>query len=93
MSAARAECFAPVVRQLSTLATKATLLLAGAGATPEIVARAHARPLPGDPVEAAERLSLERVGMAATPRNEAGQTLNSWDYRGERRGSWTHTPF
>jgi MerR family transcriptional regulator, light-induced transcriptional regulator len=67
MSAARTECFAPVVRQLSTLATKATLLLAGAGATPEIVARAHARPLPGDPVEAAERLSLERVGMVATP--------------------------
>ena len=67
MSAARPECFAPIVRQLSTLATKATLLLAGAGATPEIVARAHARPLSGDPVQAAERLSLERVGVAATP--------------------------
>ncbi len=50
----------PLAAQLTALARRAPLALAGAGATPEIAAAAGARLLTGDPVTAAENIEWPR---------------------------------
>lgn len=57
MTAHRTERFTAVVPELSELAALAPLLLAGAGATPELAETVGARCLDGDPVTAAENLA------------------------------------
>ena len=57
MTAHRTERFTAVVPELSELAALAPLLLAGAGATPELAKRVGARCLGGDPVTSAENLA------------------------------------
>jgi MerR family transcriptional regulator, light-induced transcriptional regulator len=54
------EILGPLTTQLATLAQRAPLVLAGAGATPEIAAAVGARLLSGDPVTAAENVSWPR---------------------------------
>lgn len=54
LAAIRSERFVEVVPELSTLAEMAPLVLAGAGATPELAQSIGARVLRGDPVTAAE---------------------------------------
>jgi len=57
MTAHLPERFTAVVPELSELAALAPLLLAGAGATPELAERVGARCLEGDPVTSAEKLA------------------------------------
>ena len=57
MTAHRTERFTAVVPELSELAALAPLLLAGAGATPELAETVGARCLEGDPVTSAENLA------------------------------------
>jgi MerR family transcriptional regulator, light-induced transcriptional regulator len=54
------ENFEPVAAQLAALAQRVPLALAGAGATPEIVAAVGATLLTGDPVTAAENIGWLR---------------------------------
>jgi len=57
MTAHRPERFTAVVPELTKLAALAPLLLAGAGATPELAETVGARCLEGDPVTSAENLA------------------------------------
>jgi MerR family transcriptional regulator, light-induced transcriptional regulator len=52
--------FEGIAAQLTELARRAPLALAGAGATPQLAAAAHARLLDGDPVTAAEHVRWPR---------------------------------
>jgi hypothetical protein len=50
----------PLAAQLTALAQRAPLALAGAGATPQIASAAGARLLTGDPVTEAENIEWPR---------------------------------
>jgi len=56
LAATRPENFEPLSEQLTALGRRAPLVLAGAGATPELAATVGARLLTGDPVTAAENV-------------------------------------
>jgi len=56
LAAARTPAFEGLAAQLTELARRAPLALAGAGATPQLAAAVHARVLSGDPVTAAENV-------------------------------------
>jgi methanogenic corrinoid protein MtbC1 len=56
LAATRAPTFETLAAQLTELARRAPLALAGAGATPQLAAAAGARLLDGDPVTAAENV-------------------------------------
>jgi DNA-binding transcriptional MerR regulator len=56
LAATLPETIEPLATQLTTLAQRAPLVLAGAGATPEIAAAVGARLLTGDPVTEAENV-------------------------------------
>jgi DNA-binding transcriptional MerR regulator len=60
LAAARPETLDPVAAQLTALARRAPLVLAGAGATPQFAAAVQARLLGGDPVTAAENVGWPR---------------------------------
>jgi MerR family transcriptional regulator, light-induced transcriptional regulator len=60
LAATLPENLEPHVAQLTALARRAPLALAGAGATPEIAAAVGARLLTGDPVTAAENIEWPR---------------------------------
>ncbi len=61
LSAVASERFEPLAKQLKSLGGLRRLLLAGTGATPELAARAEVEYLAGDPVTAAEGLSIEHA--------------------------------
>ena len=65
LSAVTSGRFEPLVKQLRTLGRLRRLLIAGAGATPELAARAEVEYLSGDPVTAAEGLSIEHAWAVA----------------------------
>jgi hypothetical protein len=54
------ETLEPLAAQLTALARRAQLALAGAGATPQLAAAAGARLLAGDPVTEAENIQWPR---------------------------------
>jgi DNA-binding transcriptional MerR regulator len=56
LAATRAGTFGPVTAQLTALARRVPLMLAGAGATAQLAAAVHATLLTGDPVTAAENV-------------------------------------
>jgi methanogenic corrinoid protein MtbC1 len=56
LAATCAPTFETLAAQLTELAGRAPLALAGAGATPQLAAAVHARVLSGDPVTAAENV-------------------------------------
>jgi methanogenic corrinoid protein MtbC1 len=56
LAATLPENLEPLAAQLTTLARRSPLALAGAGATPEIAATVGARLLAGDPVTEAEHI-------------------------------------
>jgi MerR family transcriptional regulator, light-induced transcriptional regulator len=58
--ATRTATFEGLAAQLTELARRAPLALAGAGATPQLAAAVHARLLSGDPVTAAENVRWPR---------------------------------
>jgi methanogenic corrinoid protein MtbC1 len=60
LAATRAPTFETLAAQLTELARRAPLALAGAGATPQLAAAVHARVLSGDPVTAAENVRWPR---------------------------------
>jgi DNA-binding transcriptional MerR regulator len=60
LAAARPETLDPLAAQLTALARRAPLVLAGAGATPQFAAAVQARLLGGDPVTAAENVGWPR---------------------------------
>jgi DNA-binding transcriptional MerR regulator len=60
LAAARTPAFEGLAAQLTELARRAPLALAGAGATPQLAAAVHARLLDGDPVTAAENVRWPR---------------------------------
>ncbi|MDQ2813899.1 MAG: cobalamin B12-binding domain-containing protein [Actinomycetota bacterium] len=60
LAAARPETLGPLAAELTELARRAPLVLAGAGATPEFAAAVKARLLTGDPVTAAENVGWPR---------------------------------
>jgi methanogenic corrinoid protein MtbC1 len=60
LAATLAENLEPLAPQLTTLAQHAPLVLAGAGATPELAATVGARLLAGDPVTEAENVEWPR---------------------------------
>jgi DNA-binding transcriptional MerR regulator len=60
LASARPEILAPLIAPLAALAQRAPLALAGAAATPEIVAAVGARLLSGDPVTAADSVGWPR---------------------------------
>ena len=60
LAAARTPAFEGLAAQLTELARRAPLALAGAGATPQLAAAVQARLLGGDPVTAAENVGWPR---------------------------------
>jgi MerR family transcriptional regulator, light-induced transcriptional regulator len=60
LAATRGETLEPLVAQLTVLATHASLVLAGAGATPQLAAAVRAQLLTGDPVTAADNIGWPR---------------------------------
>jgi methanogenic corrinoid protein MtbC1 len=60
LAATLPEILEPFAMQLTALAQRAPLALAGAGATPQIAAAVGARLLTGDPVTEAERAGWPR---------------------------------
>jgi MerR family transcriptional regulator, light-induced transcriptional regulator len=60
LAATRTPTFEALAAQLTELARRAPLALAGAGATPQLAAAVHARLLDGDPVTAAENVRWPR---------------------------------
>ena len=60
LAAARTPAFEGLAAQLTELAQRAPLALAGAGATPQLAAAVQARLLGGDPVTAAENVGWPR---------------------------------
>jgi len=60
LAATRPENLEPLVAQLTALARRSPLALAGAGATPQIAAAVGARLLTGDPVTEAENIQWPR---------------------------------
>ena len=60
LAATRPEHLGPFAAQLTALAQRAPLALAGAGATPQIAGTVGARLLTGDPVTEAERTGWPR---------------------------------
>jgi DNA-binding transcriptional MerR regulator len=60
LAAARPETLDPLAAQLTALAQRVPLVLAGAGATPQFAAAVQARLLGGDPVTAAENVGWPR---------------------------------
>jgi methanogenic corrinoid protein MtbC1 len=60
LAATLPETLEPLTAQLTALARRAPLALAGAGATPEIAGVAGARLLTGDPVTEAENIQWPR---------------------------------
>jgi MerR family transcriptional regulator, light-induced transcriptional regulator len=60
LAATLPETLGPLAAQLTALAKRAPLALAGAGATPEIASTVGARLLTGDPVTAAENIQWPR---------------------------------
>jgi len=61
LAATTTERFEPVLDQLTRLASRWRVVIAGAGATPEVAARAGVEYLTDDPATAAERLSAARA--------------------------------
>jgi MerR family transcriptional regulator, light-induced transcriptional regulator len=61
LSAVTIDRFAPIVRDLTPLATRHNLVLGGRGAVPELAAEVDVQCLSGDPVSAAEALSRRLV--------------------------------
>jgi hypothetical protein len=61
LAATASERFEPILGQLKRLASRWRVAIAGAGATPEVAARAGIEYLSGDPVAAAERLAVARA--------------------------------
>jgi methanogenic corrinoid protein MtbC1 len=60
LAATLPETLGPLAAQLTALARRSPLALAGAGATPQIAAAVGARLLTGDPVTAAENIQWPR---------------------------------
>jgi methanogenic corrinoid protein MtbC1 len=60
LAATRPETLAPLTAELLVLARHTSLVLAGAGATPQLAAAAHAQLLTGDPVTAADNIGWPR---------------------------------
>jgi methanogenic corrinoid protein MtbC1 len=69
LSATTAEPFAAEAAGLRALATRFPVLLAGAGATPEVVAAIGIPALPADPVTEALRLQAPRLAVPAGARS------------------------
>jgi len=60
LAATRTETLEPLMAQLTVLATHTSLVLAGAGATPQLAAAVRAQLLTGDPVTAADNVGWPR---------------------------------
>jgi DNA-binding transcriptional MerR regulator/methanogenic corrinoid protein MtbC1 len=60
LAVTRPETLAPLTAELLVLARHTSLVLAGAGATPQLAAAAHAQLLTGDPVTAADNIGWPR---------------------------------
>ena len=60
LAVTRPETLAPLTAELLVLARHTSLVLAGAGATPQLAAAVHAQLLTGDPVTAADNIGWPR---------------------------------
>jgi MerR family transcriptional regulator, light-induced transcriptional regulator len=60
LAATRTETLEPLMAQLTVLATHMSLVLAGAGATPQLAAAVRAQLMTGDPVTAADNVGWPR---------------------------------